>query len=88
MQIYAVPDTVLARQIQEEMVILDLRSGCYFSLNAIGSEVWEQLMQQQPLDKIAAALAAKYGAESTSIQADVSALLGDLLEQKLITPCD
>ena len=88
MQIYAVPDTVLARQIQEEMVILDLRSGCYFSLNAIGSEVWEQLVQQQPLDKIAAALAVKYDAESTSFHAGVSALLGDLLEQKLITPRD
>jgi hypothetical protein len=36
------PD-VVARSVADEMILLDLETGTYFTLNAVGAAIWKQL---------------------------------------------
>ena len=50
-------------------VILDINRDQFFSLNPIGSYIWERLLKGEDLDQIARALAAETGAELSVVVA-------------------
>jgi hypothetical protein len=77
------PDVVF-RDLDGEAVILDLDSGTYFGLNAVGTRVWKLLEAGMGVDLIVDALAAEYEADRAAIAADVARLLADLLGRRLI----
>lgn len=75
---------VMARQVGDQTVILDLASGVYFGLDDVGTRVWTLLVQGLPLDRICEALAQVYDAPHQVIAADLLELLDKLAERKLI----
>ena len=46
-----------------EAVLLDLASGTYFGLDAVGTRIWELLDQRQPLAAILDAILDEYDVE-------------------------
>jgi len=83
---FTVPTHVRAQQLEDQMVILDLRSGIYFGLNLVGSRIWELIKQGRTSDEIAAVVVEEFDAPAGEIQADVAALIGELASRKLIEP--
>ncbi len=57
---YAVPERVLFRKLDDEIVLLDLDSGEYFSLNDTGARVWELVGEGLAAEEIADRLAREF----------------------------
>ena len=77
-------DDVVAREVGGEMVLLDLASGTYFGLGAVGSRVWEQLSQgEASLAQLADLVAAEFDAPRDVIEQDLAELLGQLVDKQL-----
>ncbi len=79
-----IPDHVMARQLGEECVMLDLESGTYFGLDPVGARVWQLLCEGRAVDEICDALALEYEAPRKTIAADVVRLPDELAAQGLI----
>jgi hypothetical protein len=81
------PDVVF-RDLEGEAVILDLTSGRYFGLNAVGTRIWMLLEAGTPIEQIVRAIAEEYAADAAQIDRDVKALVEDLLSRRLIIRAD
>jgi hypothetical protein len=75
---------VVFRDLEGEAVILDLGSGTYFGLNAVGTRVWQLVEAGQGEADIVNTLAAEYAADRATIARDVARLLGELRARRLI----
>jgi hypothetical protein len=78
------PDVVF-RELDGEAVLLDLGSGTYFGLNAVGTRVWQMIEAGRSEEEMVDILAAEYDASRAMIAADVSSLLDELRARRLIT---
>jgi Coenzyme PQQ synthesis protein D (PqqD) len=65
-------------------VILDIKRDQFFSLNPIGSYIWERLLKGENLDQIARALAEETGTEIPAVMADVNEFVSDLKSKHLL----
>jgi hypothetical protein len=75
-----VPQTdVHAQVLFGEAVLLDVTSGTYFGLNAVGTRIWELLVQERPLRAVLAALGEEFDVEPETLGRDVAAFI-DALE--------
>lgn len=72
--------------VDDEAFIVDLDSGDYFSLNAVGTQVWLLLQQQMPESAIAEAISAKYGVDVATAARDVAELTADLRDARVWSP--
>ncbi len=80
-----IPAQVMARQVGDETVILDLGSGTYFGLDPVGARVWQLIGEGRTLGDICAALLDEYDVARAQLERDVLDLAEKLLEQKLIS---
>ena len=64
-------------------VILDIKRDQFFSMNPVGSYIWERLLKGEDLEQIAKALAAETGTEISVVVADVNDFVADLKSKQL-----
>lgn len=79
-----IPGHVMARQVGDETVILDLASGAYFGLDPVGARAWELLAAQQTIAQTCATLLSEYEVQADVLERDVMQLLDTLLSKQLI----
>ena len=79
-----IPAQVVARQVGEETVILDLGSGTYFGLDATGARIWQLMGEGKTLAEICEAMLAEYEVSREAIERDVLDLAEDLCAKQLI----
>jgi hypothetical protein len=77
------PDVVF-RELDGEGVLLDLGTGTYFGLNAVGTRIWQLIDAGREQADIVDLLAAEYDAPPSTIAADVTRLIGELKARRLI----
>jgi hypothetical protein len=58
-----------------EIVVLDLKSGCYYGLDAVGARVWTLIEQPASLNAIRDAIIAEYEIDAQSCEHDIQAFL-------------
>lgn len=68
-----------------ETVLLDFSSGRYYTLNRVGSAVWERCTGSESLQDIHTALCARYDASPERIADDLVALVTQLGHEGLLT---
>lgn len=68
-----------------ETVILDTRSGSYFSLDDVGSFVWRHLQTPTTLRALLVQVTQDYDVDAAVCERDLRALLTDLQAAELIT---
>lgn len=78
------PDDVIWREVDGQIVGLDLRSSRYFSLNATGAALWRLLEDERDVDQLVEALVAGHGIDRGRAQVDVRAFLDSMLEHGLV----
>lgn len=64
-------------------VILDIKRDQFFSMNPVGSYIWERLLKGEDLDQISKALARETGAEISVVMTDVNDFITDLKSKQL-----
>lgn len=79
-----IPSQVMARQVGEETVILDLNSGTYFGLDPVGARIWTLLSEGKTAGEVCAVLLDEYEVEAERLQQDMSKLLDELVGRGLV----
>jgi hypothetical protein len=79
-----VPDGVLSRDLQGEMVILDLKTGVYFGLDPVGTRIWHLLQEHQSLQKVLNSLVEEYEVTEAVCADDLLAFVAKMLEKGLV----
>lgn len=75
---------VVFRELGEEMVLLNLRTGIYFGLNETGTRMWTLLMELKEPARVLHALEEEYAVSRTQLENDLRSLLDVLREKGLI----
>jgi Coenzyme PQQ synthesis protein D (PqqD) len=78
---------VLGQQVKPDdpsLVLLDPKSGKYFTLEAVGTRVWNLCDGTRKILEIAATLAQEYEESAEVIEGDVLDLVKELLDEELV----
>lgn len=81
---FAIPEGVLARQVDDEMVLLDLESEQYYGLDRVGADIVSRLTCE-PEHEAVAALCRDYEVDDAILRTDVERLVAELLAAGLLT---
>ena len=76
------PDVVF-RQLDGEMVLLDLGTGTYFGLDDVGARVWTLIGDRAGLGAVFETLLTEYEVAPAVLEHDLLALVGDLCAKGL-----
>jgi hypothetical protein len=68
----------------EDLVILDLDSSMYYSLDPVGARIFELLEEPTPLGQVLDMLVAEFDVDVETARADLLALVGTLVAEKLL----
>lgn len=74
----------VSSSINEDTVILNIKSGVYYSLNNVGSSIWNLIQQPKTIEEIRESLINEYEVDSTQCDREVLALLQELESVGLI----
>jgi hypothetical protein len=74
---------VLCRVVGGEALLLDVRTGDYFSLDPLGTEIWERLHDGEPVEAITASIAERHRVDPEVVLADVEELVAELRDARL-----
>jgi len=80
-----IPSQVMAREVGDELVILDLASGSYYGLDAIGARVWQLISEGKNLAQTIEVMLTEYEVERSQLESDLLALAERLMAQGLLT---
>lgn len=83
-QKYQLAEDVSLTDVDDEIVLLDLKSGQYFGLDAIGSLLLKDLLAQGSLARASDSLAAQYNVDAATVLQDTKELIEQLLSKGLI----
>jgi len=75
----------MARELDGDVVILDITSGRYFSINDVGALVWDRLEVDTDRDTLVSAVTTTFDVDSKIAEQDIDALLEQLTEAGLIS---
>ncbi|OFV95355.1 MAG: hypothetical protein A3F68_12365 [Acidobacteria bacterium RIFCSPLOWO2_12_FULL_54_10] len=75
---------VVFREIDGEGVLLNLKTGIYFGLNATGTRIWNLIEQHGSLLNVAEAMKSEYDVNPTILEQNLIELMGQLLERGLV----
>ena len=70
--------------INDEVVIFDEDQGFYFSMNQVGTQIWNFLDQEKSLRDLSEDLLRVYDISESSYERDLQGFLNQLLEKKII----
>ena len=71
-------------RVGDDLVILDLDSSLYYSLDPVGARVFELLEEPTRLDAVADTIVAEFEVDAPTARKDVLALVDTLIAQKLV----
>jgi hypothetical protein len=75
---------VMAREVGDEVVILNLATGTYFGLDPVGARVWQLIGENKNLFEIREVLLSEYEVQAADLETDLTTLLDALLHEGLI----
>ena len=73
------------RRLEEEAVVLDVKKGVLYPLNAVGARVWDLCDGDRSTEAIAETIVAEFDADPDAIRRDVHAFIADLAQAGLVT---
>jgi hypothetical protein len=75
---------VVSREVEGELVLLDLESATYFGLNQVGSRVWTLVSELGSLRKVCEAMEREYAVPREQLERDVLSLARELRDKGLL----
>jgi len=83
-------ESILVRAIEPKtaafdqgVVVLSVRAGCYFSFNAVASDIWAMLVEPRSVDQIFDALRVSHDVDAATLAREVTPFLQTLVERRL-----
>lgn len=82
---FRIAQNVVFRDLADESVLLNLDTGTYFGLDAIGTRVWNLVAEHGSTSLAVDTLLAEYDVDAPRLERDVTALINQLLAKRLLT---
>jgi hypothetical protein len=80
-----IADDVVVRDLAGESVLLNLSTGTYFGLDAVGTRLWHLIAEHGSTTLVLKILLTEYEVDATRLQKDLDALIEQLLAKGLLT---
>jgi Coenzyme PQQ synthesis protein D (PqqD) len=77
-------DEVVWREVGEDLVVLELSTSTYLTLNGSAKQLWIGLVEGATVPELAERLTARYGITAEQAVADTEAFLSALGDRKLL----
>jgi hypothetical protein len=77
-------DQFICNRVNGTLVILNPKIGVCYTLNTVGMEIWEGLLNNQEIEIIAKLISEKYGQDFSVVKNDVIELIQELREEGLV----
>jgi len=84
-QIVTISPDVLAQEVNDEIVLLDLNSEQYLGLNEVGARVWQLLEEGDNLKQIYKKLLEEYDVEQDLLKNDLTDLIKNMCDAGIVT---
>ena len=75
---------IVWRELDGEVVILNLATGYYYGLEGAGNDIWRLLIEHGSTDKVVEVLAEEYDVDTARLKGDVHALVDDLARKSIV----
>lgn len=83
-QRFRVPDTISAREVDGELVVLDLPEGEFSVARGVGPRVWGMLTAGRTVDEVVDEIVRRYDLDREQARADIDAFVGSLVEKGML----
>lgn len=84
----AASKNVLFCELNDGAVILVMKSGVYYGLDAVGTRIWSLIQEPRSVTQILSTLCQEYDVDEERCELDIRALLQNMSELGLIEICD
>lgn len=78
------PAAAVWRELEDEIIVLELSSSLYLTLNGSARELWLRLSDGATTDELSATLVATYGIDEEQAGADAVSFLEELIDRSLV----
>jgi hypothetical protein len=83
-----IPSDVVYRNLAGESVLLNIATGNYFGLDAVGTRMWNLLAEHQSTEKVIEHLLLEYEVSESTLRIDLDGLVTQLQKKGLIRVYD
>ena len=84
-QVFRASAEAIGQEVRGETVILDLASEEYFSLDEVGTRVWQLMQDPVSLESLKAQLLSEFEVEEATLESDLVDLIETLVSEGLAT---
>jgi hypothetical protein len=77
-------DALEWREIEDEVIVVDVRTSTYLSTNGSGTVLWRALAEGATREQLIAALQKSFGVETARAEEDVDQFVSHLRERELL----
>lgn len=85
MIIYSRSNRAISGKLDNELVMMDIEAGKYFSLNPVATRIWELLENPRSLDELCLLLQKEYDVSEVRCRQETEACINKLLVFGLLT---
>lgn len=82
-RISAGPEVIFA-ELGDEVSLLCVQTGVYYSLNSLGAAIWRKIQQSKTLAEIKSELIEEYEVDEVRCESDLIRIVGDLRNHGLV----
>lgn len=75
---------VVFRDLEGELVLLNLKTGVYFGLDPMGTRTWQLIQEHQSLQKVLGVLLEEYLVTKAECEQDLLSFVAQLQEKQLV----
>ena len=78
-------DTILATDLGDEFVMMDVTSGQYFNLKVVGASIWKQLEEPRTFSEILKQLQEEFEVEPETCEREVREFVMQMIDLEMVT---
>jgi hypothetical protein len=81
---WIIPDDVVFEVLDDEAVLLNLKTGIYYGLNDTGTRIWKLIEEHGDIDTVRRRMLEEFEVSQETLEGDLLALLPELLDRGLL----
>ena len=84
MKVEILDGDIVWRELEGEIVILNLATGYYYGLEGAGNDMWRLLVEHGSTEKVVEVMAGEYDVDTARLEVDLQSLVHDLARKSLV----
>lgn len=81
---YQRSEDLLGAAVDDELLMMSIEKGCYFSLNSVGARIWELLKTPVTLAQLTSSLTTEYDVPAQTCEQEIARFLAALDERGML----